>query len=209
MQFLKNLIIGLLVIICVCALILPENAEKARIIDGLFKGVFAVFGLIILAYLVRLVRPAEKKKTREVTKTSDDAKPGRPVVVDGSNVMHWSGEPSFKVLSRVLKELQHRGLQPLVYFDANVGYKLFDRHVKPNDMAARLNLAPTQVTYASSRTPADEVLLEKAVADGLPVVTNDRFLDWKQRFPKIGEKGFLIKGMWKEGTVILLGLGRA
>jgi len=202
MRFLRWLVIGLLVAMVVCAAALPEDAEKARIIDGIGKGVFVSFGLLMFGYVLRLRRP--KQQVAAPAPAS-----GKPVVVDGSNVMHWSGEPSLKVLSRVLKELQNRGLQPLVYFDANVGYKLFDRHVKPADLAAKLDLAPAQVTYAPSKTPADEVLLERATSDGLRVVTNDRFLDWKQRFPKVGENGFLIKGMWKEGSVILLGLGRA
>jgi hypothetical protein len=131
------------------------------------------------------------------------------VIVDGSNVMHWGGEPSLLVLSRVLQELQNRGFGPLVYFDANAGYKLFDRHMDPPELAGKLGLPFAQVAFAPSRVTADEVLLAHAVSEDLRVVTNDRFLDWKQRFPQVGDKGFLIKGMWKEGNVILFGLGRS
>ena len=205
MRFLEWLIVGLLALMVICAVMLPEDAEKARIIDGIGKGVFASFGLLIIGYLWRWRR----RRPQIAAPAAATQLSGKPVIVDGSNVMHWSGEPSLKVLSRVLKELQNRGLQPHVYFDANVGYTLFNRHVKPAALAAQLDLPPGQVTFAPSRTPADEILLERASADDLRVVTNDRFLDWKQRFPKVAEKGFLIKGMWKEGSVILLGLGRA
>jgi hypothetical protein len=205
MRLLKWLIVGLLLAMVTCAVILPEDAEKARIIDGIGKAIFGSFGLMMLGYVVRLRRWLR----RGPAVTAPRAPTGRQVVVDGSNVMHWSGEPSLKVLTRVLAELQRRGMEPLVYFDANVGYKLFDRHVKPAELARKLDLSPAQVTYAPSRMPADQVLLERATADGLRVVTNDRFRDWKSRFPKVGEKDFLIKGMWKEGSVILLGLGRA
>ncbi len=204
MRLLKWLIVGLLLAMVTCAIVLPEDAEKARIIDGIGKMIFGSFGLLLLGYLLRM-----RRWLRRGPKTVALVPTGRQVVVDGSNVMHWSGEPSLKVLMRVLQELQRRGLQPLVYFDANVGYKLFDRHMKPAELARELDLPPAQVTFAPSRIPADQVLLEKATADGLRVVTNDRFRDWKSRFPKVGEKDFLIKGMWKEGSVILLGLGRA
>ena len=205
MRFLEWLVVCSLVLMVVSAVILPENADKARIIDAIGKGVFASFGLVVLGYLWRWHRRAPRKPGPVAAPVLT----GKPVIVDGSNVMHWSGEPSLKVLSRVLKELEKRGLQPHVYFDANVGYTLFDRHVEPDELAEKLGLSPVQVTLAPSRTTADQVLLERAVSDGLRVVTNDRFLDWKQRFPKVAEKGFLIKGMWKDGGVILLGLGRA
>jgi hypothetical protein len=204
MVFLKSVCFALLVAMVLVGVALPEDAEKVRIIDGLGKSVFAIFGLLLLGYIWQLQswwrQPKSIQPTVEIT--------GRAVIVDGSNVMHWGGEPSIKVLTRVLKELQNRGLQPVVYFDANVGYKLFDKQIKPAALAAQLGLPIGQVVFAPSRTPADEILLERAISDGLRVVTNDRFLDWKQRFPKVGEKGFLIKGLWKEGSVILLGLGR-
>lgn len=205
MTVLKFLCVGLFVTMAFAGIVLPEDTEKVRIIDGLGKAIFACFGLLALGYIWQMLRwfgrLSAKQPTVQIT--------GRAVVVDGSNVMHWGGEPSMMVLVRVLKELQNRGLQPVVYFDANVGYKLFDKHIKPAALAAQLDLPVGQVILAPSRTPADEILLERAINDGLRVVTNDRFLDWKQRFPKVGEKGFLIKGMWKEGSVILLGLGRA
>lgn len=206
MRLMKGTLIGLLTLLVFCAAILPENSEKARIIDGIGKGIFVIFGLLTLGYLTRLLLWLRQPKAKQVAKP---APTGRPIIVDGSNVMHWGGEPSVKVLSRVLMELKRRGMQPFVYFDANVGYKLFNKKVKPADLAAQLDLPLAQITVAPSRTPADEVLLERATNDDLPVVTNDRFLDWKQRFPKVGDKGFLIKGIWKEGNVILLGLGRA
>jgi hypothetical protein len=205
MTLLKILCVTMLVAMVLAGIALPEDAEKVRIIDGLGKAVFASFGLLMLGYVWRLRgwfgRSTPHQPTVGIT--------GRAVIVDGSNVMHWGGDPSIKVLSRVLKELQNRGLQPVVYFDANVGYKLFDKSIKPATLAAELGLPMAQIIVAPSRTPADEILLERAVNDGLRVVTNDRFLDWKQQFPKVSEKGFLIKGMWKEGSVILLGLGRA
>ncbi|MFQ1701700.1 NYN domain-containing protein [Loktanella agnita] len=207
MRFLKFLIFGLFVGMIACAILLPEDAQKSRVIDALGKGVFITFGLLSLGYLLRLRQWLRRSDT--AAKQPDTARiVGRPIVVDGSNVMHWGGEPSLKILQRVLTELQARGYGPLVYFDANVGYKLFDQHMDSTDMARKLGLPPSQVVHAPSRTPADEILLERAIKDNLRVVTNDRFLDWKTKFPRVGDKGFLIKGMWKQGSVMLFGRGR-
>ncbi len=205
-RFLEWLVVGMLALMVICAVILPEDAEKARIIDGIGKGVFASFGLLILGYLWRW-RRRSRFDSSYVAPAFEVI--GKPVIVDGSNVMHWGGEPSLEVLTKVLKELKNRGYQPFVYFDANVGYKLFDQYANATAMAYRLGLPESHVFHAPRRTTADEVLLKHASDEGLRVVTNDRFLDWKQRFPKVAEKGFLIKGIWKEGSVILLGLGRA
>ena len=205
MAVLKFVCVGLIIAMVVAGALLPETTEKARIIDGIGKGVFASFGLLMLSYFGAFFKGHKGSVATDigqVTITRDS------VVVDGSNVMHWGGDPSLKVLSRVLKELEIRGLEPVVYFDANVGYKLTGKHVKPAVLAADLGLSEDQVIYAPKRVPADEILLAHATRDKLRVVTNDKYLDWKQKFPKVGEKDFLIKGIWKEGSVIFLGLGR-
>ncbi len=54
--------------------------------------------------------------------------PDNPIVVDGSNVMHWGKEPSADVLRRVLRALEKKGYSPVIVFDANVGYVLGDRY---------------------------------------------------------------------------------
>ncbi|PRY78160.1 Zc3h12a-like ribonuclease protein [Yoonia maritima] len=205
MRILRGLLICTLIALVVCAVLLPEGGEKPRVIDALGKAIFGAFGLLALGYALKLrrwlkrgKRPAEKPRERA----------GKPIIVDGSNVMHWGGDPSILVLKRVMDALHNRGYEPIVYFDANVGYKLADQHLGARDMAVQLGLPKGDVTLAPSGTPADPILLKHAADEGLRVVTNDRFLDWKQEFPKIGDKGFLVKGRWQEGSVILLGLGR-
>ena len=132
--------------------------------------------------------------------------PDKYIVVDGSNVMHWGGEPSVLVLARVLAALVKAGLTPIVYFDANVGYKLWGRHANDAAISRKLGLDPRLVIVAPSGVTADELLLVAAVDNGLRVVTNDRFLDWRVQFPKAGKKGFLVKGEWRQGSVMLRGL---
>lgn len=122
--------------------------------------------------------------------------PAKPViVVDGSNVMHWRDDrPSVRTLALVLDDLTARGYAPHVFFDANVGYKLFGRAIEHGELADQLELSAAQITLAPSRTPADPLLIGFAIRAGVQVVSNDRFMDWRAAFPQIGEKAFLVKG---------------
>lgn len=134
-----------------------------------------------------------------------DAGP-RPVVivVDGSNVMHWGeGVPSSEVLCLVLAELQGKGFSPLVYFDANVGYKLQGRHMDVAELARVLRVAARQIVVVPSGTPADPYVIEEAITMGARVVSNDRFMDWRGQYPAIRGKGFLVKGDVRGAKVAL------
>ena len=55
--------------------------------------------------------------------------------------MHWDGEPSALILNRVLVALDEKGLNPFVFFDANVGYKLWDRHANARHVAPKIGVA--------------------------------------------------------------------
>ena len=126
------------------------------------------------------------------------------IVVDGSNVMHWMDEvPKVKTLRLVLSDLTARGFAPHVFFDANVGYILWGRPIGARDLAERLNLNPSQITLAPSRTPADPLLIGYAITTGVRVVSNDRFMDWREEFPAIRGKGFLVPGKVKGDSVEL------
>jgi len=120
----------------------------------------------------------------------------RPViVVDGSNVMHWQDDvPRFEALDLVLSDLSARGFVPHVFFDANVGYKLAGRHVDPSALARALSIPRSQIFVAPSRTPADPLLIAHAIKTRARVVSNDRFRDWRDDFPALGDKGFLVPG---------------
>lgn len=209
MTVLKSLCFGLVVMMILAAVILPEDAQKAMVIDMIGKGVFVSFGLLFAGYLVRFLRWRSAKPQAKPQPQPEVRVSGQAVIVDGANVMNWGGKPSVEVLSKVLKELGYRGLSPVVYFDDETARKLTGKRMRPAAMAAELGLPQEQIVFAPKRMTADEVLLEHAVNDNLRVVTNDTFGDLAQKFPKVAEAGFLIKGMWKGGNVILLGLGRS
>ncbi len=123
------------------------------------------------------------------------------VIVDGSNVMFWGGDPSPVVLTRVIESLRDKGFTPYVIFDANVGYKLQDRYMDDAAMARLLALPAKQVYVVPKGVIADEHVLEVASERGLRVVSNDRFRDWKVRYPIVAEKGRILRGTCKGGGV--------
>lgn len=149
---------------------------------------------LFFIYLLRVVwgwrGRAQKPRARNV------------VVVDGSNVMHWGGDPSEVVLQRVIASLQDRGLTPYVIFDANVGYVLRGRHLADASMARMIGLPDAQVFVVESGVTADERILQVATQNGYRVVSNDRFRDWKVKYPMVGQKGRILRGAWKSGSVV-------
>ena len=131
--------------------------------------------------------------------------PQKAIVVDGSNVMHWGEEPSAHVLSRVLRSLESNGYQPIVFFDANVGYVLDDHYYNERKLAPVIGIKSEHICVVSKGVVADEAILAFASDYRLRVVTNDKFRDWRIQFPHADRKGILVGGTWREGSVIWRG----
>ena len=128
----------------------------------------------------------------------------RYIVVDGSNVLHWRDEtPSLETVRDVVAQLTAKGFVPVIWFDANVGYKVGDRYLGPARLARKLGVPARQVFVAPKGTPADPLLLEGAEALRAKVVTNDRFRDWTAQHPQIGEPGFLVPGRVRQGEIVV------
>lgn len=129
---------------------------------------------------------------------------GRPVIIDGSNVMHWKdGTPELGSVREVIRQLRAAGYEPGVVFDANAGYKLEGRYLHEDALGQRLNLARQNVMIVPRNTPADPMILTAARDYGAPVVTCDRFRDWRADFPEIARPGFLIPGRYEGGQLVL------
>lgn len=151
--------------------------------------------LILPAIILVLVIAVTRKRPR-------DQKPaGKRIVVDGSNVMFWGGDPSEKVLAAVLRDLVAKGLRPQVIFDANVGYKLRGHFMDASAMARICKVPARQIEVVDKGVGADEVILSYAKRHGLRVVSNDRYRDWTVRFPLVKQKGRMLRGTWKGGMV--------
>lgn len=128
----------------------------------------------------------------------------RYIVLDGSNLMHWQdNQPRLASVRAVIDRVQAQGYRPVVWFDANAGYLIGDRWLGPRDLSRRLGLPMRQVFVAPRGVPADPLLLEGARRLGAPVVTNDRFRDWRDRYPWLAEPGFLIRGRVQDGVASL------
>ncbi|WP_166418107.1 NYN domain-containing protein [Cochlodiniinecator piscidefendens] len=170
-----------------------------RLYSLTFFGMATIGSCILWWLSVRLGPQQPRPRT---TPSNAPKSPANAILVDGSNVMHWGGDPSVMVLTHVLNSLKKQGHVPIVYFDANYGYKLWGRPSSLPAISGAIGLPPNRVFIAPSRTTADALLLPHATRDKLKIVTNDRFLDWKEEFPILNQRDLLVKGDWKEGTVI-------
>ncbi len=160
-----------------------------------FSAVALLIGLVLLAAVLVLtaIRALLRRKDkREV------------VLIDGSNVMHWKdGKPQIETLREVVYALSDHGLLVGVMFDANAGYKLFDRYHNGRHFAGLLVLPNDRVMVVPKGTQADPYLLRAARDMGARIVTNDRFRDWAADFPEVAEAGHLIGGGYRKGKLWL------
>lgn len=130
--------------------------------------------------------------------------PHRPVLVDGSNVLHWKDNaPQIASVRQVVDLLRAQGFSPGVVFDATVGYKIGTRYRDDAEMAAHLGLPVDRVLVVPKGTQADPVLLATARDLGAPIVTNDRFRDWAEAHPEVQQSGHLIRGGYADGKLWL------
>ena len=128
----------------------------------------------------------------------------RDILVDGSNVMYWRDNlPSLSTIREVVDELKARGLTPGVIFDANVGYLLFGRYRHDAFLAKSLGLPAAHVLVVPKGEPADRFLLLVSRERGLPIVTNDRYRDWREAHSEVGEPGRLVRGNFQQGRIHL------
>lgn len=135
------------------------------------------------------------------------SKGGEAVLVDGSNVIYWQDNtPQLAPLLQVVQDLSRRGLKPGVVFDANVGYKLSGKFLGERDLSRLLSLPRDQILVVPKGTQADSFLLETARDLKAPIVTNDRFRDWVDRYPDVAQQGRLITGGIRDGQIWLKGL---
>jgi hypothetical protein len=134
--------------------------------------------------------------------------PGRQVVIDGSNVLHWrDGQPDLAVVREVIGRLVAQGFVPGVMFDANVGYKIGTRYQDDAEIAHRLGLPAQRVIVVPKGVVADQYILQAAREMQARVVTNDRYRDWAEAHPEVLEPGWLIRGGYRDGKLWLEDMG--
>lgn len=163
-----------------------------------FAGVGALF-LIFLRLMLRRYRRASARYGGW-----QSAKGERFILVDGSNVMHWSANtPDIEPVRAVISRLKAQGYTPGVVFDANVGYKLEGRYRNHYKLAKRLGLPHEQVMVVPKGEPADPMILRAARDYGGRVVSQDRFRDWETDFPELRRPDFRVPGGYDGGELWL------
>lgn len=164
----------------------------------LLSGLAAISALWILLRAI----PARAKRDRSVAAPRKARKTAPPVVVDGSNVMHWGGPaPSLAPVAEVIAALTAQGYRPGVVFDANAGYKLAGRYMDDAPLAKALGLPTDRVLVVPRGKPADPVILESARQLGAPVLSNDRFRDWAADFPEVCTQNRVWRGGYVNGVL--------
>ncbi len=189
----------------------PENTITWGIVGGV--GAAALLAAFLTPQQVvpsQNSRPKGQNHPKKVSKrrkrTPAKAKPRAPqqreVVIDGTNVMYWDGEPDLRTLRHVVDKLRSKNLLPFVFFDASARHHLGDRSLNAKGFAMALGLKQNRVRVCPAQTDADAFILSYAKENNLPVVSNDRFGD---RAAQV--KGLkLIKGVVANGKPILHGL---
>jgi hypothetical protein len=156
----------------------------------------ALIGFVVLMVLRRTPAPPPDKSE------PGDKLPRNAIVVDGSNVMHWGGDPSATVLWRVLRDLETKGYTPIVFFDASVGYKLSDRYLNEKKLSVAIDIPEAHICVVDKGVVADQAILAFSADHGLRVVSNDQFRDWRVLFPHLDRKGAVLRGAFQDGAVI-------
>ena len=194
-----------LLFLCFAAMIycMPHAGEPAGPLF-LLSSVTALAALLIwmrAAFAARLPKLRRRRRRRRAQRPVQQR---RWVVIDGSNVMFWEDEtPSLSAVAAVVGEVRRAGLTPLVWFDANAGYKLADRYMNPRDLSRAIGLSTKQVRVAPKGSPADPLLLDDAEKLESGVVSNDRYRDWVTRFPGVIRPELLVRGRVEGGAALL------
>ena len=158
---------------------------------------------IVFAILLLLSRRDKAVPDVEENVAQEDKVPSNAIVVDGSNVMYWGGEPSPLNLSLVLRTIEKKGYAPIVFFDANVGYVLGDHYYDELKLALVTGVAKEHICVVDKGVVADQAILAFSKDHKLRIVTNDRYRDWRGQFPHVKRKGALVKGTCQSGSVRL------
>ncbi len=126
------------------------------------------------------------------------------VVVDGSNVLYWSdNKPALHSVRLVIEKLCSDGFEPILWFDANVGYLVTGKYMNPTQLSKALRYPARRISIAPKGIPADPLVIKDATKLRARIVTNDRFRDWQEHFPQVDQQDVFVRGRIKGKQVIL------
>jgi hypothetical protein len=127
-----------------------------------------------------------KCRLKKHTKSTTAGRPKRKnVIVDGNNVAYYlspNGKPQLSNLLSALKSLRYAGLRPVIVISSALKHKID----KPD--ALRELISTKEVVEAPRGTNDDLHIIRMAQKTNSDIVTNDRFLDWRERHPWLDDR---------------------
>ncbi len=126
-----------------------------------------------------------KCKSRTISTTKSNPNSNRILIVDGNNVSFYlapDGIPKAMNLLRAIRSLSASGYKPIVVISAALKHKID----KP--MTLQNLITEGHVVEASRGTDDDLTIIKEAMKYDAEIVSNDRFLNWLQRYPWISSK---------------------
>lgn len=117
----------------------------------------------------------------------------RLAVIDGSNVAHWGddGFADLDAVKSIVHILKKDGSTPIVIFDANIGFKVADKHMSVEELVKVLG-GDVEVEIVKSGTVADRRIVELAEQRKAIIVSNDLFRDSLRARPIPKRRGFFL-----------------
>lgn len=128
---------------------------------------------------------------------ADEDAGSRKVLVDGSNVAHATegGEARLSNIELVRAKLRQKGFEPLIVADAALRHQIDDKQGYERLIEGGV------VHQAPAGTDADYFILSFAREMDARILTNDRFRDRAEQFPR--ERDRIIRYMIVQGEVVL------
>ncbi len=109
----------------------------------------------------------------------------RDVIVDGNNVAYHlapTGKPRVANLILARQSLVNAGYKPHIVVSAALVHKID----KPSALRELIDYG--QVVEATRGKNDDLIIIQTAQKSNADIVSNDRFLDWQDRYPWISER---------------------
>jgi hypothetical protein len=182
------------------------SAILTRLALRLLLLVVAIGVVAVLLHIATALRPRPAPPPRRPRpgRPGRPARKGRPIIVDGSNVLYWrDNTPQVDTLRDALATLRAEGFDPGVVFDANAGYLLTGRYLHHDALGRMFALSEENVMVVPKGAPADPLILAAARDLGAPILTNDRYRDWADTHPEVRTPGHLIRGGYRDGRLTI------
>lgn len=123
----------------------------------------------------------------------------RKLVLDGNNIafyMSTNGTPQVSNLLRAYQSLKSTGYRPIIVVSAALKYRID----QPDILQSLKN---RKIVIESPRgTDDDLTIIQLAKQRNANIISNDRFLDWRERYPQLDSR--LIRYRMTPSGLILL-----